>query len=79
MQLFDQRNPNAGPTDWHRHVTLAFDSMSCKGRFVVNYHTNEIVGMASDCLKPNVILNELKELESHYKTGERSRQRRMVT
>ena len=70
MQIFNDRNPNAGLFDWERHVTLAFDSMSCKGRFVVNFHTNEIVGMATDCLKPNVILNELTELQKSDMTGE---------
>ena len=28
MQSFDQRNPDAGPFDWERHSTLAFDSMT---------------------------------------------------
>ena len=63
MLIFNRRNPNADTYDWNRHVTLAFDSMSCKGRFVVNYHTNEIVGIASDCLRSTVILDELKELQ----------------
>ena len=69
MQVFNLRNPNADAFAWERHVSLAFDSMSCKGRFVVHYHTNEIIGMATDCLKPSAILNELKELEACHKSG----------
>ena len=67
-ELFDQRNPNAGPFDWERHVSLAFDAMTCKGSFVVNYHTNEIVGLGVDCMKLNVILKELKEIEKFDKS-----------
>ena len=38
--------------------------MTCKGRLVVNFHTNKIVGMAEDALKTDVVLSELKELQT---------------
>ena len=66
--LFNIRNPNAGELDWERCCSLAFDSMSCKGSFVVNYHTNEIVGMGVDSLETDVIMNKLKELEKKEKS-----------
>jgi hypothetical protein len=61
---YDIRNPNADRFHWTRHCTLAFDSMTCKGRFVVNYHTGDIVGVDNECLKPDVIAEELKELNA---------------
>lgn len=61
-QAFDNRNPNADRFDWRRHVTLAEDAMTVKGRLVVNYHTHEIVGTDNECLKPNIIEEELREL-----------------
>ena len=64
---FDKLNPRAGLYDWRRHCSLGFDSMTCKGSFVVNYHTTDVIGLGADCLKLNVILNELKELESQEK------------
>ena len=70
MSDFEQANPGADRFAWQRHCTLAFDSMKCKGQFLVNYHTNEIVGIGHDTLKPDVILNELKELEALNKTDE---------
>ena len=66
---FNKLNPRAGLYDWRRHCSLGFDSMTCKGSFVVNYHTNDVIGLGADCLKPNVILNELKELESREKSN----------
>ena len=50
-EVVSQRNSNASPFDWERHVLLAFDSMSYKGSFVVNYHTNEMSGVGVDCLR----------------------------
>ena len=38
--------------------------MSCKGRFIVNHHTNEIVGMSTDAFQSNIIKGELNELEA---------------
>lgn len=39
-------------------------------RFVVNYHTNEIVGIAEDAFSLNVIRDELQELQKASKTDE---------
>lgn len=66
-QVFDQRNPSASPFDGVRHCVLAFDLMSCRGSFAVNYHTNNVVGLGVDCLPYNVILNELKIMENFNK------------
>ena len=63
-ELFDTRNPNTGFFDWQRHYCFAFDSMTCKRSFVVNYHTNKIVGLGADHLRFNVILNKLKKIKS---------------
>ena len=35
-----------------------------QGRFVVNYHTNEIKGVGHDTLKTDAIMNELNELNA---------------
>ena len=35
---------------------------------MVNYHTNKIIGLGVDCMKPNVILKELKEIEKFDKS-----------
>ena len=37
-ELFDQQNNFAGLFDLVRHYVLVFDSMSCKGSFVADYH-----------------------------------------
>eukprot|EP00957_Ditylum_brightwellii_P111449 8500705-Ditylum_brightwellii.AAC.1 len=62
MKLFDSNNPGASWFSWKFHCSLAFDSMTCKGRFVVNFHTNEIVGLARDCLTPDENCEELLEV-----------------
>eukprot|EP00957_Ditylum_brightwellii_P160463 12216070-Ditylum_brightwellii.AAC.1 len=36
--------------------------MTCKGRFVISFHTNEIVGVAHDYLTPGAICKELLEV-----------------
>jgi hypothetical protein len=68
--LFDKHNPNTGIFDWQRHCCLAFDFMTCKGSFVVNYHTYIIVGLESDSLQSDMIFNELKEIELKDKMSE---------
>ena len=42
---FNNLNPGAGLHDWRRHCSLAFDSMICKGSSVVNYNTNDVIGL----------------------------------
>ena len=69
MQDYAERNPDAGPLHWTHHTTLAFEAVKCKGRFVVNYHTNEVVGNANETLKLDVIMNELREMEAQNKEG----------
>ena len=54
-QLFDQQNPLLNKKDARRHVSLAYGEMSVKGRFSVNYHTNELVGIADDAFEVSVI------------------------
>ena len=55
---------SVSPFDWKHHITLLFDSVSCKGLVVVNYHTNKIVGLGVDYMRSKIIKKALKELES---------------
>ena len=43
--------------------------MLYKGLFVVNYYMNKIVGLGVDCIQPNIILKELKEMEKYAKSN----------
>ena len=65
---YKQKNPNAGRFDYSRHTVMALDSMHTKGRFGVSRNTNELVGVADDAFKNDVILNELNELEKNGDT-----------
>ena len=60
---FDQKNPNAPRFAFSQHITVAFDGMHTKGRFEVNHHTNELIGVADDAFEENVIMAELNQLE----------------
>lgn len=66
QDVFTQKNPGATNLNWRRHVILAFDSMIVKGRFVVNFHTNEIVGVTADIFSRDVLLKELRDMEAHH-------------
>ena len=37
--------------------------MHTKGRFEVNHHTNELIGVVDDAFEENVIVSELNQLE----------------
>ena len=63
QERFEDQNPGADRFDWRRHVTVALDSMHTKGRFEVNHHTNQLVGVANDAFYKNIIKDELKVLE----------------
>ena len=63
QERFEEQNPGADRFDWRRHVTVALDSMHTKGRFEVNHHTNQLVGVANDAFDKNIIKDELKVLE----------------
>eukprot|EP00957_Ditylum_brightwellii_P035811 2714989-Ditylum_brightwellii.AAC.1 len=52
--------------------------MTCKGRFIVNFHTNEVVGVAHDCLKTNVICKELGEVQKYDSNDDGSTEKEPV-
>ena len=62
QQVFDRNNSDCSEFDFRRHVTLAFDEMSTKGRFAVNHTTNEIVGVSRDAFERSIIEREFKDL-----------------
>eukprot|EP00957_Ditylum_brightwellii_P108986 8313453-Ditylum_brightwellii.AAC.1 len=65
IKIFDSKHPDAGRLSWKRHCSLVFDAMICKGSFVVNFHTNEVVGIAHDCLKTDAIRKELEKVQKY--------------
>eukprot|EP00957_Ditylum_brightwellii_P120210 9172661-Ditylum_brightwellii.AAC.1 len=65
MKIFDSKHLDASRLSWKRHCSLVSDAMTCKGRFVVNFHTNEVVGVAPDCLKTDVIFKEIEEVQKY--------------
>ena len=67
QQVFDRNNPACPDSDFRRHVVLAFDEMSTKGRFAVNHTTNEIVGVSRDAFERSIIEREFKELANNNK------------
>mmetsp|Transcript_19434 Transcript_19434/g.41004 ORF Transcript_19434/g.41004 Transcript_19434/m.41004 type:complete len:471 (+) Transcript_19434:601-2013(+) len=62
---FDQANPGLGRFDWKRHMSVALDSMHTKGGFEVNYHINQLVGVADNAFDKDVLKDELKMLEKN--------------
>jgi hypothetical protein len=62
-QAFDQSYPNCPTQDFKRHLVMSFDEMHTKGRFAVNYHTGELIGIANDAFELSVIEREFKELK----------------
>eukprot|EP00957_Ditylum_brightwellii_P112843 8603779-Ditylum_brightwellii.AAC.1 len=72
MKLSNSNNLGTSWFSWKYHCSLAFDSMTCKGRFVINFHTNKIVGVAHDCLTPYVICKELLEMHLNEQDGTRN-------
>ena len=43
-------------------MTLAFDSMHCKGRFGMRFNNTGLVAFADDAIEVSIIKNELKVL-----------------
>ena len=58
-QEFIDSHPDCPTKDFKRHVSLALDEMHTKGRFGVNMHTNELVGVSNDAFERSVIELEL--------------------
>jgi hypothetical protein len=52
---FDERNPDCSSLDEKRSVILKLDEMHVRGRFGVDYHTNQVVGFSEDALEKSVI------------------------
>lgn len=67
---FDLSHPGCDKDDFKRHVSLAYDEMSVKGRFSVNYHTNTLVGIADDAFERSVIEREFELLAADWKNGD---------
>ena len=63
--LYRKNNPPEKQSfHFDQHVFVAFDSMSVKGRVVVGYHTNEIVGFGHDAFEEDILMSELEDLEA---------------
>lgn len=42
QDIFNQKYPSYPPMGWSRMVRLAWDEMTVKGQFSVNYHTGKL-------------------------------------
>lgn len=51
-------NPCADMLDWCNDVVLAFNSMMRNERFVINFHTNEIIRISKNAFSSKVIHKE---------------------
>ena len=82
-EVFNRSNPGMDPLHHDRRVIVSYDAMSCKGRFVVGHHNNEMIGVAKDAFDKDIILSEMQEqlamdqdgfetLEHYEKTKENS-------
>eukprot|EP00957_Ditylum_brightwellii_P078043 5932387-Ditylum_brightwellii.AAC.1 len=65
MEIFDSKYSGASQLSWKFHCSLVFDAMTCKCWFVVNFHTNEVVSVAHDCFKTDVICKEIEEVQKY--------------
>lgn len=64
---FNERNPDCPDDDHKRAVILKLDEMHVRGRFGVDFHTNNVVGITEDALDKSVIEREFKELMASEK------------
>jgi hypothetical protein len=70
QSCFDERNPGCPSGDYRRTVALKLDEMHIRGRFGVDFKTNQVVGISADALEKSVIEREFNELIRLEKEGE---------
>jgi len=59
---FNGRNSGCASDDHKRAVALKLDEMHIRGRFGVDFKTNQVVGISADALEKSVIEREFNEL-----------------
>ena len=64
QQHFNEKNPNYPSDSFLRFVRLAWDEMTVKGRFSVNYHSGKLVGILEDAFEESVISREWAALSA---------------
>ena len=60
---FDDRNSKCPVDDDKRAVILKLDEIHVRGRFGVDFHTNNVVGITEDALDKSVIEREFKRAD----------------